>query len=499
MQKEGDIISVKNKSKVEIHKNIFAGLHTANRLLPRVRKGADRRMSEQNIDTIAAVATGLPGAIGILRLSGPKAVSVASQVFQSADGKPLEAHSPRTMVYGSLLDKDGRVIDRMVCTYSRGPASYTGEDTAELQCHGSPLVLQLGLEALFALGARQALAGEFTKRAFLNGRLDLAQAEAVVDLIDAQSKEGVYQSAGQLGGVLSRRVDGIYSLLVDLMAHFHAVLDYPDEDIDPFRQEHMEQSLEQARRELDALLSTHRRGESLVSGLPCAIVGRPNAGKSSLLNALVGYERAIVTNVPGTTRDTVEERVRLGGVLLRLADTAGLRDSSDPIEQLGVERSRAAMERAALILFLCDRSVPFTKEDDALLKQASACAPTILVRNKSDLPAVSAPTLPDGLPVVELSAKTGQGLEDLERAVAALAPHGDGDAGALLTNARQADAARRALEAVTLARQGLTAGFTPDAVLVDVENALSALGELTGRSVREDITARIFERFCVGK
>ena len=248
-------------------------------------------MSLHTTQTIAAVATGLPGAIGILRLSGPNAVPIAAQLFHAADGLPLETHPPRSMVYGSLLDSQGKVIDRMVCTYSRGPASYTGEDTAELQCHGSPLVLQLGLEDLFHLGARQALPGEFTKRAFLHGRLDLAQAEAVVDLIDAQSREGVYQSAGQLAGALSRRVDGIYSGLVDLMAHFHAVLDYPDEDIDPFREEQMVQSMGWAQEELTALLSTHRKGESLVGGLPCAIAGKPNAGKSSLLNALLGEER----------------------------------------------------------------------------------------------------------------------------------------------------------------------------------------------------------------
>ena len=458
-------------------------------------------MKGQTVDTIAAVATGLPGAIGILRLSGSEAVTIAAQVFRALDGKALREHAPRKMIYGSLVDREGRVMDHMVCTYSVAPASYTGEDTVELQCHGSPLVLQMGLETLFALGARQALPGEFTKRAFLNGRLDLTQAEAVVDLIDAQSREGVYQSAGQLAGALSRRVEGIYSELVDLMAHFHAVLDYPDEDIDPFKEEQMTKSMDGAVAKLEALLATHRRGESLVGGLPCAIVGRPNAGKSSLLNALVGYDRAIVTDIPGTTRDTVEERVRLGGVLLRLVDTAGLRDSADPIERMGVERSRGAMEQAALILFLCDRSVPFTTEEQQLLEEAMACAPTVLVWNKSDLPCAAVPglKLPQDMPVVELSAKTGQGLDTLERAVAALAPHDDGSVGALLTNARQADAARRALESVVLARQGLTAGFTPDAVLVDVENALTALGELTGRSVREDITARIFERFCVGK
>lgn len=456
-------------------------------------------MGEKSGQTIAAVATGMPGAIGILRLSGAQAVEAAQQVFRPADGRPLTAHAPRTTIYGTLTDRSGTVIDRVVCTYSVAPASYTGEDTVELHCHGAPLVLQLGLESLFACGVRQAQPGEFTRRAFLNGKLDLAQAEAVVDLIDAQTQEGVYQAAGQLGGALSRRSDKIYAGLVDLLAHFHAVLDYPDEEIDPFRQEQLEMSLAHAEEELAALLATRKRGEGMVSGLACAIIGRPNAGKSSLLNALAGYERAIVTDIPGTTRDTVEERVRLGGVLLRLIDTAGLRESDDPIEQLGVQRTRAAIEGAQLILLLVDGSVGAVPEDMELLAKAQSFAPTVLVYTKSDLPPATVLAL-DAPCTVRVSAKTGQGLDTLEQAVKALVPTSQEHSyGELLTNARQADAVSRALESVRLAQQGLARGYTPDAVLVDAENALSALGELTGRSVRADITARIFERFCVGK
>ena len=459
-------------------------------------------MSTQT-DTIAAIATSAgPGAIGILRLSGPRAADIAAGCFRPLGGGGLLDHPVRTLVYGDLLDREGAVIDRVLCTYSRGPKSYTGEDTAELHCHGSPMVLTLGLEALFAQGARQAGPGEFTQRAFLNGRLDLAQAEAVADLLDAQSREGARHAAGQLSGALSRRVGEIYSALVDVMAHFHAVLDYPDEDIDPFTQERLAGELEAQEGALTRLLATYRRGQRLSRGVKCALVGRPNAGKSSLLNALAGYERAIVTDIPGTTRDTVEETVELGGVPLRLIDTAGLRESGDPIERLGVERSRAAMEEAELILVLWDRSVPAAEEDRELLAKAMSLAPTILVRTKGDLPAAPAPawTVDPMPPVVELSARTGEGLEGLSQAVAELFPKDTGSGyGELLTNARQAQAARQALEGVERALEALRAGVTPDALLTDVEEALSALGELTGQSVSEDVTDRIFRRFCVGK
>ena len=239
------------------------------------------------------------------------------------------------------------------------------------------MVLALGLEALFAAGARQARAGEFTRRAFLNGRLDLAQAEAVGDLLSAQSREGARHAAGQLAGALSKRIGDIYSALVDVMAHSHAVLDYPDEDIDPFRVEQLDGALAGQEGELNALLASCGRGKLLREGVPCAIVGRPNAGKSSLLNAMLGWDRAIVTDIPGTTRDTVEERCELGGVPLRLIDTAGLRDTSDPVEKLGVERSRRAMEEAGLILVLIDASRPAEDEDFALLQEAISLAPAV--------------------------------------------------------------------------------------------------------------------------
>ena len=450
-------------------------------------------------DTIAAISTPpVPAAIGILRLSGPRAAQIAAACFKPLGHKGLLEHRPHELVYGDLLDTEGAVIDRVLCTFSLAPHSYTGEDTAELHCHGAPMVLQLGLEALFAAGARQAQRGEFTRRAFLNGKLDLAQAEAVGDLLEADSRQAARNAAGQLNGALSRRIGGIYSALLDVMAHFHAVLDYPDEDIDPFTARQLGGSLAAQRTALEQLTASYRRGQLVKNGIPCAIVGRPNAGKSSLLNALVGYERAIVTNIPGTTRDTVEERAELGGVTLRLIDTAGLRRSDDPIEQLGVERSRRAMEEAELILLVADGAAEWTREDADLARAvADTGKPGILVRSKADLEQRAAAA--DAPITVEVSAKTGQGLDRLAAAVEGLFPRGREEYGQLLTNARQAEAAGRALAAVARGQEALEMGVTPDALLTDVEEALSALGELTGQSVREDITDRIFQRFCVGK
>lgn len=454
-------------------------------------------------DTIAAIATGCARtAIGILRLSGPNARQVLEKTFTPFGETPLAEHPAKMLIYGQLHAPDGSLLDNCLATYSVAPDSYTGEDTAELQCHGSPTMLAAGLEALFAAGARQAKAGEFTRRAFLNGKLDLTQAEAVVDLIDAETVAAAKNAAGQLSRAMGRKIDGIYSGLVDLMAHFHAVLDYPDEDIPPFEAAEIAASVGKAAAELTALQNTYRRGRHLTEGVPCAIVGRPNAGKSSLLNAILGYDRAIVTDIPGTTRDTVEEKATLGGVLLRLIDTAGLRESGDTVEQLGVQRSLEALERAELALVILDGSAPLDENDAMVLRAAKSVDETIVLVNKSDLPRqLDLSQLERETPFTPLSisAKHALGLKALEAEIARRFPMGLEPQGELLTNARQAEAAGRAELALEAVQQGLKAGMSPDAVLSDVECALAALGEISGRRITEDVTNRIFSRFCVGK
>ncbi|WP_300690872.1 tRNA uridine-5-carboxymethylaminomethyl(34) synthesis GTPase MnmE [uncultured Oscillibacter sp.] len=467
------------------------------------------------MDTIAAIAAGggAPSAIGVIRVSGPDCFAACGRVFRSA--RPFGELEARRMVLGEFLDREGRVLDRGLAVRFPGPRSYTGEDSAEFHCHGSPVVLREVLAALFAAGARQAGPGEFTKRAFLNGRLDLTQAEAVIDLIDAETAAAARNAAAQLDGGLRRALEPIQEALLDITSRFYAVVDYPDEDIQDAGPEEIAAALRQAEGALTALLATCKRGKVLKRGVRTAIVGLPNAGKSSLLNALAGYERAIVTDIPGTTRDTVEEAVLCGGVLLRLIDTAGLRETEDAVEKLGVERSRRAMEEAELILLVRDGAVEVCPENKGhweaeavLLNQVARTGkPWLCVESKCDLTGPHAFSI--GLiqkdannPAACLcvSSVTGYGLDKLENAVAALFPAGDpGEAGSLLTDQRQEDAARRALDAVRRGRAALEGGLTPDAVLTDAEEALDAIGELTGRTAKEEIVERIFSRFCVGK
>ena len=449
---------------------------------------------------IAAVSTGNQiSAIGIIRLTGESCAEVAGKVFSLNNGKPLWEAPERKLMLGTLQDKEGRVIDSCCAVYSRGPHSYTGEDTVEFHCHGSPAVLAAGLEALYIAGAKPAGRGEFTKRAFLNGKLDLTQAEAVIDLIEADTADAAANAAGQVGGILQKKLAPIYDDLTNLCSHFHAVLDYPDEDIEDFGLASYEGALRTDAKALHTLLKTYGQGRISRQGVAAAIVGKPNVGKSSLLNALAGYERVIVTEIPGTTRDTVEETVMLGSTRLRLIDTAGIRETTDTVEAIGVERSKKAIEDADLVIFVCDGSEGLTAEDEAIIDLCLEHENAIALINKSDLDSKIEPSDLPFMAVIHTCTKTGMGLEQLADMVDAMFESETPCDGSILTNARQYDAIRRAYEAMLSALQGLKLGLTPDAVLTDVEEAMAAMGEVTGATVREDITARIFERFCVGK
>lgn len=454
------------------------------------------------MSTIAAISTGnIVSAIGVLRLSGAEAFPIADQVFRPLNGKNLSDCPRRMMVLGVLLNRDGEPIDQcLAVTFSAG-GSYTGEDSVEFHCHGSPVVLNEGLQALFAQGAVQAGRGEFTKRAFLSGNLDLTQAEAVIDLIESESAEAARNAVEQLGGSLRRKIEGVYDSLLNISSQFYAVVDYPDEDIEDLGREKIEQTLADSEKTLRDLLATFKRGQVMRQGVPTAIVGRPNVGKSSLLNALLGYDRAIVTDVAGTTRDTIEEKAVVGGVMLRLIDTAGIRDTDDTVERIGVERSRSALENAQLVLAVVDSNGELNEEDLAILGEAAKCEKCILVWSKSDLSDGPTAVTLKNAPAMQVcvSSLTGEGLVELERTVAELFPMGEAPAGLTLTNTRQAEAVERAARAVGGALEALRGGLTPDAVLTDAEGALNALGELTGRTLREDLVGRIFERFCVGK
>ncbi len=452
--------------------------------------------------TIAAVATGpAAGPIGIIRVSGPQTLAIVDKIFTPKGGGKLSERQSRLLTYGALHARDGSVIDYCLSCVMHAPHSYTGEDMAEIQCHGAPAILSETLAALFACGAQQAGPGEFTQRAFLAGKMDLSGAEAVNDIVTAATAQAAENAAAQMEGAVGTRIVEIRQRLVDLVAEFLAVVDYPDEEIDSHLFDSACEILHDATRDLYDLAESYERGRILREGIPCAILGRPNAGKSSLLNALAGVDRAIVTNVPGTTRDVIEETIRIGSVVLHLYDTAGLRDTEDPVEKIGVDRAMKQAQASALILAVFDSSDDIS-DDDLMVIARTHGKRSIAVLNKSDLPsALDVETIHRYFEhVIAVSAKTGEGLRELyDLIVQVVGMDGVTYDGSIITNARQAAALVRAAERCEEAFVAAQLGMTPDAVVMDAEGAIAALGEITGQAVRDDIVATIFDKFCVGK
>ena len=452
--------------------------------------------------TIAAIATppGV-GGIAVVRISGEEAYAVASRVFRPADpAKKLSEARGYTALFGHFVEGE-RVRDEVIALCFRAPRSYTGEDVVELSCHGGSAVSQMLLRACFAAGAQPAGPGEFTKRALLNGRVSLTQAEAVMDLIGATSRQGAAAAAAAMEGALYRKIDGVRSELVALAGHLAAYVDFPEEDVEALSADAMREVLTGAKREMDALIAGYDTGAAVRRGVRTAIVGSPNVGKSTLLNLLSGFDRAIVTPVAGTTRDVVEQEVELAGVRLILADTAGIRETEDVVEAEGIRRSQEHLQRAQLIFAVFDASREAADGDIALAKSCAG-RPALALLNKTDLEqkfdaSVIAPYF---AAVVPGSARDASFVRAVEAAAAKLLHLGDFDPdAALLANERQLGAARRAADALADALAVLDGGYTPDAAGVCVDDALEALYELTGESASADVIDNVFANFCVGK
>ena len=453
-------------------------------------------------DTITAIATSIGEAgIAVIRISGDDAIKVADRCF-SAAGKarlPLAEAPTHTIHFGWLM-RGTRRIDEVLVSVLRAPRTFTREDVVEISCHGGAISARMVLETVLANGARLAEPGEFTRRAFLNGRMDLTQAEAVADLIHARSELAVQAATAQLSGGLSSRLREIRDELIDPLAHLEAHIDFPDEDIAPDTRIEMGLKLDRALCRIDALLKTSREGQILRNGIRTVIVGRPNSGKSSLLNRLLGQDRAIVSPIPGTTRDTIEEVANIRGLPILFVDTAGLRIAESEIEEEGIRRTREVRDRAELILHVFDGSESLTDEDVKLLDE-SQDKPSIIVWNKIDLSHRAKLPSDINAPLVEISCLTGQGIEALKDAIKDVVWSGAIEAEAVdaTINARHQEALRRAREGTLLAKGSLDRVESMEFVAMELRIAIGALGEITGQTTTEDLLDQIFSRFCIGK
>lgn len=454
-------------------------------------------MSER---TIAAIATPLgEGGIGVIRISGDEAITVAEKCFTAFSGKKLSSLGGYQASYGKIADSDGNTLDDAVALVFRAPKSYTGEDVVEISVHGGTVIARQVLRRVLECGAVLATGGEFTKRAFLNGKLDLTKAESVMGLISARNDAAVKISRGAREGRISRDTEDILDKLLETAASLAAFADYPDEDIPNLTQENFSALLDECYAKCEKLISTYDTGRAIREGINCAIVGKPNVGKSTLMNMLCGSDRSIVTDIAGTTRDVVENTVNIGDITLNLADTAGIHSTDDTVEKFGVDKAIEKIENAELLLAVFDNSTPLDNNDKQLLCSIKN-KKCIVVLNKTDLAAAFDKKALSDFEIIEISAKRGDGSVELGNAISRicktemLSPDDT-----VLINERQRDCVRRALEAVTAARDALGIGMTLDAVGVCVDDAISALLELTGKRVTNEVCDEIFKRFCVGK
>ena len=449
------------------------------------------------MNTIAAISTPAGnGGVGIIRISGNDSLKIIDRIF-----KPVKKGEIRPFSFklGHIYDEDGKVIDQVLVSYFKAPKSYTGEDVCEINCHGGNVSMKKILETVLKNGAVMAEGGEFTKRAFLNGKLDLTQAEAVIELINSKSEKESRASIKQLDGKLGQEIRNIENEIVGLLADIEANIDYPEyEDIEEVRREKIVEVLRNQIEKLSKLEKSFESGKILKNGVLTAIVGKPNVGKSSLLNALLKEDRAIVTEIPGTTRDTIEEYVTIKGISLRLMDTAGIRKTSDIVENIGVEKSKKALEEAELVLLLIDGSVGVTEEDEKIYNEIKN-KPHILIINKTDLECKEINISDEN--TVRISTKTGDGLEQLENKIEELfnVKNLDTENEIIITNIRHKDLISKTINGLNSAIEAIETGIPIDMISINIKDAIKSLGEMLGESVSEDVLNKIFEKFCVGK
>ena len=446
-------------------------------------------------DTIAAIATPRgSGGVGIIRVSGADSVEICGKIFKGK--KPVKDFTPYLMEYGSIVDLNGNLIDKVLCVYMKAPASYTGDDTVEIHCHGGYFVCEKVLEAVIGAGARMALPGEFSKIAFLNGKMDLSQAEAVIDLINSKTNEELSEAVNRVDGVLSKKINKIRDTVLDITAQVLVIADYPEEDIDYTQKNEFISLISEIKKEIDYLIKTADKGTFLKNGISCALIGRPNTGKSLIMNVLAGEERAIVTNLPGTTRDVLEFSVNINGFTVRLCDTAGIREAEGIVEEIGINKSKEYIDKADVCIMVLD-SCNISEEDMEILKSAEGKRLLIAV-NKTDL---GIQEFKHSAPVIYVSAKEESGFDKLKEEIIKIVVGDEtfSDEKVLITNLRQKEALIRASENIEAALSTLLSDFPVDMVASDLENAAFSLGEITGMTVTDEIVDRIFSKFCLGK